>query len=191
MARLTYFCSCCATTVAKKSSILSTNILALVLLGLYFSANRMVEYYIPVAVLAGALNAVPLWKLTDKRLAVSIATSLLVLAGWRIYLGMNLYKDISTSPIDRFQTIAGVLEEQAAPGSIVFNGSTDDFPFLIWQTTNFKFVNGLSSHYLAFQDPQRYLDWMKISGYREPPPDTGRMILESFNANWVVVGIEK
>ncbi|MEJ2530067.1 MAG: hypothetical protein P8Z39_08415, partial [Gammaproteobacteria bacterium] len=107
-------------------------------------------------------------------------------AGWRLTLDMELYLHDATYRFSNYGDIVKALEQRAEPDSLIFN-TGEDFPFLLWQSANFRYVVGLSPNFLAYQDQTRYLLWSAILEPQPLPQDEGKVILEAFGCRWAVV----
>lgn len=171
----------------RQLPVVTLNLLGMATLALYISSNRFIEYYIPIAVLASAMNLLPLWNHLGRQAIAAIMAISFVFCSWRIAVNMDVYRSVSHAEFTMFSEIIDTLESRAPPGTLVFNGSGDDFPLLMWQSTSFKYVNGLSSHFLAYESPIRFLNWMKIVGYQPFEGDTASLILSAFGTEWVIV----
>lgn len=172
--------------LVRQAPVVVSNLLALAMLLAYASANRFAEYYIPTALLAAAVNSVPMLGMMKRYATLLIVVSMVVFAGWRIAENMEVYRQAAIFRFTHFGEIAEMLEQRAEPDSLIFN-TGEDFSFLLGHSAKFRYVVGLSPNFLAYQDRGRYLLWSAILGPQPLSQDEGKVILEAFGCRWVVV----
>lgn len=172
--------------LVRQAPVVVTNLLALLMLLAYASANRFVEYYVPMVMLAVAVNTMPIIGIMKKNVKLFFVLCMVLFAGWRLILDMELYLRNATYRFSNYGDIVKTLEQRAEPDSLIFN-TGEDFSFLLWQSANFRYVVGLSPNFLAYQDQTRYLLWSEILGSRPLPQEEGKVILEVFGCRWAVV----
>lgn len=156
---------------------------ALLCLVMYALAIRFAEYYIPLAALAAGLAARDAAPAAGYR-----ARHALALLAWlwiASSVGITYLREVPLAPKDYMASIGARMNELGKPGEIVFNSSWSDFMPLVWWAGQFRYVNGLDGHYLAYRDPARFAVWAAAGpGWLEDP---GTVLQLAFNARFAVV----
>ncbi|CAK0772613.1 conserved membrane hypothetical protein [Gammaproteobacteria bacterium] len=176
-------------------------LLTLVVLGGTLHSNRFVEYYAPFAAISSGLlmrDAIGFYSRNDH--SNSAKTTMLRYARKAWYLltifsllvvgivNISSYKKMDGYHVENYQPLAKFLHEQVKNGSIIFNTSWADFVFLMWQTTDYRMVNGLDVHFLADADQERFLLWYKtIYRYDFTSPTLIQDLRDKFSTNWIMV----
>lgn len=166
---------------------------ALLMGGLYLKSWRFVEYFVPVAAVAGALlvrdalaaeggRSLPRFARPLAAAALGLAVAVHGLAGVRF---VHAHPDYDVA---RFDPIGDALGRLASPGDVVLNTAWSDYPLLLWVAPQVRFVTGLDPTYLHFADPARSA---LLQGLRAihptDEPDPAPVIVEQFGARFVVV----
>jgi len=120
------------------------------------------------------------------RLALA-ALALLVLLTPRAYLQEASYLSDSLRPFDYYRGAGEYLKKHVPPGTIVFTGSWDDFPYLFFFASDCYYVVGLDKLYMKRYDPELYDLWERITSGLVMSPS--REIRERFHAKYVVVNL--
>ncbi len=170
----------------RQPQVVVINLLAFFALLAYASANRFAEYYIPTALLSVAVNTMPIIGMITKKARVFGVVCLVLFAGWRMTVNMEMYRAVAIYRFSHYGEIARTLEQRAEPDSLIFN-TGENFSFLIWHSVKHRYVVGLSPLFLAYQDPARYLFWTLIPGPQSLDRDKGEIILKTFGSRWAVV----
>jgi hypothetical protein len=160
---------------------------------------RFIEYYAPFSAISSGL----LWRdLARRRPAASEATPFLQRKKWRLVCigatvllllagaARNLLDTRSQQVFDvaAYRPLAEYLENNVPKGSLIFNSAWSDFPLLLWHTADYPMAIGLDAHYLAYNDPQRFALWSKVTQEHQfAYPGMARSIASSFNTRWILV----
>lgn len=156
-------------------------------------AQRYMEYYPPVALVAAALTvrdllsdpaSPPAARRRDPRYAAALALSL-VMAGMAV-LTIPRFRP-SAKPYTTFKGAAEFLARNSQPGDLVFNVDYDDFPHLFFHNDRNYYVVGLDPIYLNRYDSRLFELWRDIgSGKNFDIRDTIRRDFDPA-CRWVVV----
>jgi hypothetical protein len=176
--------------------LVSTAFLALAVL----SARRAMEYWVAFGCLAlpSVAHVVSPW--FRRRAVRAVAVSLLALhvgwAGWRHWLNVQLV----ASPPDTMAGVASFLEEQSAPGEIVFHAKWDNFGPLFAHNRSNRYLGGMDPIFQFAHDPRLYWEFFYLSAdvnvewtcdafpcANGSATDTHLVLREHFRARWVVV----
>ncbi len=156
---------------------------ALLSFALYYRASRFAEYYVPFAALAAGLAARDCWvpvRFAWLRTAGLVAW-LLVAAS----VGVTGIDRVRRGPADHLARVSERLNELGSIGEIVFNSSWTDYMALVWWASAFRYVNGMHGHFLAYQDPGRFIVWLSLgNGTIEDPVNA---IEQVFGARFAIV----
>jgi len=162
---------------------------------LAFKARRHLDTWPPLALLFLVWSWADYWeefrsrfplRKRAPRLALG-ALALLVLAVPRTYAKEASYLSESQRPFEFYKGAGEYLRNHAPPGSIVFTGSWDDFPYLFFFNTDCYYVVGLDKLYMKRYDPELYKLWERITSGTVMSPS--REIRERFRAKYVVVNL--
>ncbi len=163
-------------------------------------ARRMVDYFLPFAVLATAALfdiGAPAWRqvvsgigtfLARKKNwfvvppAVIIAASVLALQTDSLRAHRRVLNDGFTPTA--FGGGTTWLREHAPPGSVIFHSRWDTFPILFYHLDQFSYIVGLDTTFLYARDPERYELWRRIV-YGEYGDDPVAVIRERFRADYI------
>ncbi len=170
----------------------SKALLMLVLLSLwmYHDALRNASYYTLFAIFAAAL----LWRdaaIEMPRPAAAVfafaCSALAVAACWtgtRQLMQLN-----ATAPpvMSHYREIGLHLKQHTSPGDIVFNIAWSDFPLLLWQNDQLRYVSGLDGNYLAYGDPERFKVWYALLLGKPLDGSPSLLLQNTFDTEWVVV----
>jgi hypothetical protein len=159
----------------------------LVTLVAFKSAQRFVEFYLPIALLAAATLGSACLDALPKPRQWAAAGVLAVIAWVEIVATVGYYDARAQTRFTTYERIGAELDSRAAPGSLVFNAHWDDFPFLLWHTQRPHFVSGLDPHFLGVANPELSQLWHAIVGAQLEPEATARAIRDDFGAEWAVL----
>lgn len=159
-------------------------------------ARRNVEYFVPFAVVAGALvfdraraharYSKDLWSSKHKFALVltAFAAAALLIArdGLKFY---DTYRD-GYAP-NHLRGAAEWIKNNVPPGEIIMHSDCGEFPMLwFWNDKN-RYIAGLDPAFFYDYDPARYRDWEKITSGRAGP-GIGALIRDRFDARFVLIG---
>jgi hypothetical protein len=156
---------------------------ALLSLAMYYRAIRFAEYYVPFSALAAGLAGRDCWvpvRFARLRTAALVAW-LLVAAS----VGVTGIDRVRRAPADHLAGVSERLNELGTIGEVVFNSSWPDYMALVWWASGFRYVNGMHGHFLAYQDPRRFIIWLALgTGTIEDPVNA---IERTFGARFAIV----
>ena len=152
-------------TVARARSdaalVLVRSLAVLLLLGAMLSA-RLIDYFVPFAILASAITVTRgLEALGDARLGFRVASGIalflcLPLAALNIKEALRITSTISHElAVDEYAKAAGWLEHNSAPGEVVVS-QWDDFPMMFFFNRHNHYLWGLNAAYGYGYDPRIY-----------------------------------
>lgn len=174
------------------------------LAGIFFvltlKSRRSAEYFIPLALLASSWIAEAAFLarpelLSDGRaflkrtfwtraFAAYFGLAVLFIAG-RDINAVRKYFDKGFAP-DTYRAASAVIEENSAPGDIVFNAVWDEFAMLFYWNRKQYYLAGLDPTFFYEFNPELYDDWFEaISGRYEG--DLTELISGKFGAKIVFV----
>ncbi len=164
--------------------------ITLLFLYLYKDAARMQEYYAPFAVITAGLllrdsQFCKNIKRPQKNAVLIIGT---IIISTLTYL--NLQRDRERLQIrpDLYSKVIEYLDTHAESESIIFNTAWYIFPLALWHSSDFRYVNGLDGHYLAYASPEKFNLWRKLRDLgSEDKMDAVTLIKSDFSSNWVIV----
>jgi len=152
------------------------------------AGSKAVEYAAPFSALALGLSLRDLnpdWlnsRRILRRLGITLAALLFFQGCW---LRASV---IATEPDpDRFASAADFLRSEALPGEVIYHFSWGDFPELVWQAPEFRYIVGLDPHFLQLKSANlwaRYED-LAVCSYANP----SKPIRTLFNARWALVSL--
>ncbi len=138
-------------------------------------AQRFIEYWAPLAVIAVAFTYTPFlarlrWKIfvvnVSKYWQLSFATIICILVAlFFVFRGFNFIYSKATpggSIID-YKDVGTVLQEKTFAGHMVFNVNWLEYPKLYFWSPNNKYLIKLGGHVLYFDDPGLYELWSKVA----------------------------
>ena len=178
---------CYQRELLKRPQVFTLLAFTLFTLVLYKFAYRFSEYYVPTAILTAAVLWSPYLSSAWPRLRWVVGLVAVSVGVMRIGGALDLFDNLPKSRFQIYQGIVAALDQHAAPGSLIFNAYWDDFPYLLWHSTDFRYVNGLDPHYLAYSDPERFELWNSLTGGARPPRDPVSAIREGLGSDWVIL----
>jgi len=174
--------------------------LAFLFLAMTLRQARHKEYFLPLALLAGALiaetafAAVGLRALLERfraRLGVLFAptaTALAVLVGvfaaQALHLPRLAYAD--RSAFTRFEKAGAWTRAHVPAGETIFHEWWDDFPQLLYRDPDHRYVAGLDALFFYRKDPEKYWLWRDISEGRRRE-GLAELIETEFGARYVIL----
>lgn len=78
------------------------------------------------------------------------------------------------------------LNENSAPGSIVFHSDWDEFPILFYYTDHNYFINGLDQTFMYNYDKNLFWRWVNIT-LGEKPPNLKEVVKADFRADYIFI----
>jgi asparagine N-glycosylation enzyme membrane subunit Stt3 len=153
---------------------------------MYLSARRFAEYYAPAAVFTAALFLKDSIKADSHKILISL--SLLSLILFSAIRNSEVVPEAAKLNPNKYQTVFDYLSNFARQDDVVFNPGWADFPFFIWQSYDYRYINGLDPHYLAYGDWNRFTRWWAF--YNDSPAtleDPVSVIRNEFNADWIAL----
>jgi hypothetical protein len=121
-------------------------------------AARMIDYFVPFAVMFAAIVLSPLITEHRERFAYGFGALFLTAA-----LGIIPSYAASTGApsLDRYRDAAQFLAKQ--PNAKVFNTEWQQYPFLYYWDWNSRYITGLDPTFFYELDPDRYWKWRKFA----------------------------
>ncbi len=183
--------------------------LATVIAAMTMKARRHLDYFAPLFILAVSSLATLTWPTLMKlpryvRIVIQKSIRIkkiplvyflaLPLAVMAIKIGMITVNGLSAHrgamqagyPPDQMAGMGRWLTDHAPVGSIVFNTEWDNFPFLMYQASNQRYIIGLDPTFLYRNDPERYKLWSTlIRG--EYAGDVIEPLQKKFNARYIAI----
>ena len=155
-------------------------------------AIRFSEYFVPIAALTSGLILRDM-SLFCLRTKLHKALAVLLLVCVCLY-GENKARDYYRTNANRspyaFKEIAQQLDCSGKKGDLVYINLWPIFPFFLWHTTKFDYVNGLDPNYLAYADINLFIKWIRVnSNLLSPEVDVADYIYKHFKAKWVIIVI--
>lgn len=88
--------------------------------------------------------------------------------------------------VERFRATSAFVAGHSAPGDVILDTDWGDFPMLVINLPERRFVTGLDPNYLAQRSPDKFIALYKLNGAL--PLDDGEVIdvRATFGADWVV-----
>jgi hypothetical protein len=104
-----------------------------------------------------------------------------------LYDGLKFVKNsLNNHPLHHLSGPAEWLENNTAPGAIVFNAGWDDWPFLFYFNSSNTYLVGLDPMFMHEHDQQKYNVWFNIVTGRDGE-ELHKKITTHFNSHYVVV----
>jgi len=152
---------------------------------MYSRANKFAEFYVPFAVVSAGLmlrdaGAFP----TAVRMKTLVVTAFAGVIVWRAWW-FSTNQLIPINDGRKFEELVAYLDSSVPAGTLIFNSSWGDFVRLIWQSTAFRYVNGLDGNYLAGNKPELFNVWHRVAVGKSRHP--AKAIREHFDTRWVMV----
>lgn len=169
---------------------------AFVTLFMVFQSRRFIEYFPAFALLFSAAA----WGRSgphDQRILTranryqrQIALIIVLIIG-SVFIRntvINVYRDAQAAKdVETFAGAAAWLEENTAPGSLVFQTDWDDFTRLFYYNTHNTYLVGLDPTYLQLARPDLWDQWVAITRGQIAQPS--HVIYENFGSEYVVSDI--
>ncbi|WKZ28579.1 MAG: hypothetical protein QY323_03495 [Patescibacteria group bacterium] len=181
----------------RRRSIVFAASLACVFLLMALRQARHKEYFLPLALFAGALlgDALQLdtrqafarlrawWGRRFNLLLAAILACFAFVAIHGVWYAHQLYA--RRVPFVRFERAGAWMQAHVPPGEIVFHASWDDFPFLFYRDPAHRYIAGMDPLFLYRNDPSHYWLWRDIGDGRRREP--AALIKSHFEAQYVFV----
>lgn len=176
-------------------------ILSLFFFFLTLKSRRYVEYYVPFAVLCGAvIISRTLINQNIRKMAATLRqmylkrkffTSIIILY-LIIVIPLVAIKDIRSNkisldngiPTTKFQAASQWLEENSQPGAIVLHSDWDEFPVLFYHNHHNYYIVGLDPTFMYNYDQALYWQWVNIT-IGEQKENLATIIKNDFRASFV------
>ncbi|MDP3093923.1 MAG: hypothetical protein Q8N16_04195 [bacterium] len=175
-------------------------------------SQRYGEYFIPFALISTAFSLNSFWQEADwqklverlKTLSLPPITNLVIFIGYWILLALiavgllvsdSLFsvKTWLSGPtrVSYLEKSASYLKNNTPQGSVVFNGSWDDFPMLFYYNDHNYYLNGLDQTFMYLKDPVLYSLWVKITNGEIDGKILPVIMKEDLGTDYVLVPKEK
>ena len=188
---------------AGRKDILFIAALASLFLLMTLRQARHKEYFLPIALLAGALTAETAFAAVDLRAMAASAKAcwgrlsapLLIVCGvvigvsgaYALHVPRRVYED--RPAWTRFAGAATWMRAHVPEGEIVFHERWDDFPQLWYRDPDHRYIAGLDALFLYRKDPAKYRLWRDIGEGRRRVGLSG-LIEKEFGAQYVFLRME-
>lgn len=157
------------------SNILFLQLLAIISFGGMMYAQRFIEYWAPITVLAIAFTYTSILKSLqwcnirdavsrywEVRFASVVVILVILLFGLRGFAFLNYYGTPGNSFTD-YRNVGAILASKVAQGGAVFNVNWLEYPKLYLWSPNTNYLVKIGGHVLYFNDPELYELWSKIA----------------------------
>lgn len=187
----------------QRKDVLFVSVLALLFLLMTLRQARHKEYFLPMALLSGALIAETAFAAADLRAIFSRARGrlgriflpALVACGvataasgaYALWLPRRAYAD--RPAWTRFEGFGAWTRAHVPEGETIFHVRWDDFPQLWYRDPNHRYIAGLDALFLYRKDPVKYWLWRDIGDGRRRE-GLAELIKSGFDARYVILRME-
>ncbi|HTK59901.1 MAG TPA: hypothetical protein VL283_01715 [Candidatus Baltobacteraceae bacterium] len=187
----------------RRRDVIFASSLALLLLVMTLRQARHKEYFLPIALLSGALIAETAFAAVDVRALLArlrrrlgpvflpAAIALSVLSGVFVARAMDLPRlAYADRPVwTRFEKAGAWMGAHIPDGETVFHVRWDDFPQLWYRAPGQRYIAGLDALFLYRKDPAKYWLWRDIGEGRRRE-GLAASIERGFGARYVLLRME-
>lgn len=160
-------------------------------------ARRNVEYFVPFAVIAGALATVSLFRdrgkvihwfdWSSRRKSALGFTLAIVVALIVARDSVVIYETYRGGyHANRLRGATEWIKENVPPGEIIVHSNWSEFPMLFYYDDTHRYISGLDPTFFFFKDPARYRAWEDLRN-GHITAGTAATIRDRFDAHYVLV----
>lgn len=156
---------------------------------MYKNAWRFAEYFVPFATLVFGLTIRDFFTFGDKKfLQALVCMALIACLQQTSEKGLAYLDYSSSSRLDMHRDIAQYLDTHAHMGELVFNSNWSDFTNMMWHTRKFSYATGLDGHFLAYENPKKYLVLLSLcNNVSDTKEDPAVLIRDTFGTRWAMI----